>query len=1063
MDRDAFSGWRALQSLCLLLVLSASALTALAGAKVLFNIPAGDLSHTLQQFAGQANVTVQYAGQPQALSGIHTQALSGEVDPRRALSLLLSGTAVTAQWDGDTVVTLLKTSPPTQPRHFDLDAGDASPMLNEYSRQSDAQVLFDFNLLRSSKTGAVKGTYSANDAIKRMLRGSGLVFDWVNDHTIAVTPKKKGALARLWHSIQKRLTSRGKQHPGEKHEGDPSDAATEIVVAADPASSTPLPPAARVVAVNRDELDRAGVATTQDFLRTRPEMFGGGPNEGTVLSTEQQSNTGLGVGANFRGLGAGATKPLVNGRPMSASGSAAAFADISNIPIGVVDHIELIPEGATALYGADAVGGVINFVLRNHFEGAQSHASTGFAQGHTLGEQQFDHLAGFRLGDASGLVALEYYHRDALLASDRAKANSDLTPFGGSDYDTPFGNPGTLVVGSQTWAIPRGQDGRALTASELQPGVSLHDLNAGSMILPSQERLNAYTRLDLPVTDNTQLFADALLGTRRFTKTASGFTTALTVPTSNPYYVNPTGDSSQPVGVLYGFLQDLGPMRLTGTVNTGNMALGFTHLSDAWNATGLVGYAFEQQHTRIDNLVNIGALDAALADPDRTTAFNPFGDGSSTSPNTLAGIRSQARFVFDSSNWFARVTADGSLFEVPGGVFKLVAGSELRREQLDSASRVSDIPTSQTQSRSIWAGFAELRLPVVGPTNRVPGVDSLALSAAGRLAHCSDVGTSATPSFTATWSPFKSLRVRATDAWVFKPPTLGDLSTVNAGSELTPVPDSRSPTGQSLALVAFGGNADLRPARGRSWSLGMDFTPSLLPGLKVAVTRFDIYLDGGVNALSLNSDVLGDPRFASLVNPDPTPAERTAVCGRGTFYGDLSNCLTSAVPIVDARSLNISRVRTAGYDLAAKYGFSTPAGQFDLGLEGTYVARFAQAFSPATPLTNLVNTDHNPPAHRGRASFDYRWAGWDIAAFVNYTGRYRDIDSVPERSVAAWTTVDAQVSYAIRDAGLRLTASAQNIFGELPPFISNPIGVGWDQENATPYGRQLRFGLQKSW
>lgn len=1063
MDRDAFGRWRAVQSLCLLLVLSASALRALAGAQIHFDIPAGDLPATVQQFGAQAHVSVQYAAPRRGFRGIHTRELSGEVEPHRALSLLLAGTPVTAQWDGDSKVTLLKMNPPAQPKKFELDAGDTSVMLNEYSRQSDAQVLFDFTVLRGIKSGPVKGTFSATEALERLLRGTGLVFEWINDHTVAVTPKKPGVIARLWARFRKGLTSSAKQHPEEQHVSDLPDAATEIVVAADLASVAPLSPAARVVAITRDELDRAGVATTQDFLRTRPELFGGGPNEGTVLGTEQQSNTGLGVGANFRGLGAGATKALINGRPMAASGNAAAFADISNIPLGVLDHVELIPEGSTALYGADAAGGVINFVLRNHFDGAQTRASTGFAQGHTLGEQQLDHLAGFHLGNTSLLVGLEYYHRDDLLASDRAEAVSDLTPFGGSNHDSPFGNPGTVVVGSQSWAIPRGQNGRSLTAGDLQPGVSLHDLNAGSMILPSQERLNAYTRADLPVTNSTQLFADALLGTRRFTKAASGFTTALTVPTSNPYYINPTGDSSLPVGVLYGFLPDLGPMRLEGTVNTGNIALGFTHLSDTWNATGSVGYAFENQHTRINNLVNIGALNAALADPNPATAFNPFGDGTSTNSNTLDGIRSQARFVFDSSNWFARVTTDGTLFETPGGPVSLVAGSEFRREQLDSASWVSDIPSSQTQSRTISAGFAEIRLPVVGPANQVPGIDSLTLTAAGRLTHYSDLGTSATPSFAAMWSPSKSLRVRATDAWVFKPPTLGDLSTVNAGSELTPVPDSRSPSGQTLALVAFGGNAELRPARGRSWSVGVDFTPSLAPGLKIAVTRFDIYLDGTVNALSLNSDVLGDPRFASLVNPDPKLDERAAVCGRGTFYGDLSNCLRTSVPIVDARSVNISRIRTAGYDLAAKYGFSTRAGEFEIGVQGTYVAKFAQAFSSANPLSNLVNTDHNPPAHRERVSFGYRRAGWDVAAFVNYTGRYRDIDSVPERSVASWTTVDTQASYAIPGAGLRLTATALNIFGKLPPFLDNSIGVGWDQENATPYGRQLRFGLQKNW
>src|SRR5262249_25797416 len=158
--------------------------------------------------------------------------------------------------------------------------------------------------------------------------------------------------------------------------------------------------------------------------------------------------------------------------------------------------------------------------------------------------------------------------------------------------------------------------------------------------------------------------------------------------------------------------------------------------------------------------------------------------------------------------------------------------------------------------------------------------------------------------------------------------------------------------------------------------------------LTIALTHFDISLDGVIDALSPTSDVLGDPRFASLVNFNPNAAERAAVCDRGTFYGDLNSCLTSAVPIVDGRSLNVSRVRTAGYDVAAKYVLSTSAGQLEIGLNGTYMSQFAVALASVTPLTNLVNTDHNPLKIRARFSLEYRWAALDAVAFVNYAGKY---------------------------------------------------------------------------
>jgi iron complex outermembrane receptor protein len=142
-------------------------------------------------------------------------------------------------------------------------------------------------------------------------------------------------------------------------------------------------------------------------------------------------------------------------------------------------------------------------------------------------------------------------------------------------------------------------------------------------------------------------------------------------------------------------------------------------------------------------------------------------------------------------------------------------------------------------------------------------------------------------------------------------------------------------------------------------------------------------------------------------------------------------------------------------------------GQFDFGLDGTRTMKFAQSFTAADPMIDLVNTDHNPPALRARASFNYRLGRFGTSFWVNYTGHYRDIDSIPQRSVSAWTTLDAQVSYDLQSLSesafkdLHLTFSVQNAFGSSPPFLNNQLGLGWDQENATPWGRQISFAVRK--
>jgi outer membrane receptor protein involved in Fe transport len=942
---------------------------------------------------------------------------------------------------------------------LNLEAGNASVQLNEFSRQTDIQTLFDFNVLKDLTTNEVHGTYVPGEALKKLLQGTGLMFDWVNSRTIAITPKHTlgGKLARAFSKWKK------------KHLHPQSGESDQVIVSAQAENNEAPPSGGRALRFDHGAIERSGAVTTADFLRTRPELFGGGANEGIVLGAEQASNTALGVGANFRGLGAGATVTRLNGHPMAPSGSTDAFVDILSVPLSAINYIDLRPEGGTALYGGEAAGGIINFVLRDRFDGAQTEAHSGFASGRTLGEQQFNQLWGTHWGEASTVAALEFYRREALAASDRVEATSDLRAFGGDNFDSPFGYPPTVLVGSQTWGVRPGQVGRSLSPADLVAGTqSLHDLNEGASIFPSQKRLSFYSRSTLPLTDNTHLFAEILLGDRQFSKNGSGQAGALILPKSNPYYFNPTGDDSQPVEMLYGFLSDLGPTRLSGTVHTGNIAFGFNRLLDSgWNTTGEFGYTFEKQNTRIDGLVDGTALSAALGDSNPATAFDPFG---STNPKTLAGIRSQARFGFNSTLGFAQITADRALLSLPGGDLKLVVGSELRREKLTKSSDISDVSAAETLYRNSWAGFGELRVPLVGPGNRLIGVENLELSVAERIERFSDVGSVSTPSFTALWSPIPSLRLRATDAWIFKPPNLGDLSETDTASEILSLPDAHAATGQSIALIAFGGNHGLQPEKGRSWSLGLDFDTPVLPGLTLALTHYDIYLDGRINSPSLPSDVLDDPRFAPLVSRDFTPEERAAACHRGAFYGDPASCLTvPIIGIVDDRLLNSARVRTRGEDVAAKYSRSTPWGDIEIGLDATYISEFAEALTSTTPLTDIVNTEHNPLRVRGRASMGYRFRRIDASVFANYAGHYRDTASIPERRIAAWTTVDTQVSYDFNTlsesifSGLRLSVGVRNLLGSRPPFVNNQVGLGWDQENAQPFGRVGSVTLRKRW
>src|SRR5262249_47998635 len=152
----------------------------------------------------------------------------------------------------------------------------------------------------------------------------------------------------------------------------------------------------------RVDIERSGFATAQDFLHTLPQVFGGGPNLNTVLGREVQTNSNVGVGVNIRGLDAGATLVLIDGRRIAPSGTEGAFDDISNIPVSILDHIDVLPDAVGSRYGGDAVGGIVNFVTRQHFSGLYTQARDGGVTSGHMGERQFSQLFG-HTGDSNSL------------------------------------------------------------------------------------------------------------------------------------------------------------------------------------------------------------------------------------------------------------------------------------------------------------------------------------------------------------------------------------------------------------------------------------------------------------------------------------------------------------------------------------------------------------------------------------------------------------------------------------------------------------------------------------
>ncbi|MBM0171000.1 TonB-dependent receptor plug domain-containing protein [Altererythrobacter sp. C41] len=473
------------------------------------------------------------------------------------------------------------------------------------------------SVLEDRRSNRVQGELPAEEALARLLAGSGLTVQ-----------KIEGALV---------LRAAGQLAPDLRApKPEPIVVTGTRIRGSGPVGST-------VITVDREELDRSGRATLADFVRTIPQNFSGGPaeaNVGTTARGNATSNIGFGTGVNLRGLGPGSTLTLIDGTRPALGGASGAFADLSLIPAAAIERIEILTDGASAIYGSDAVAGVVNIRLRNRFEGVEARLRAGTADG-DLGTYQASQIVGRRWGGGHVVVAGEYYQRGRLPSHKRAYATEDLRPFGGPDLRSNYGNPGTIVAANgAAFRIPAGQDGTDLTPDELIPGgFNLGDARRHVDLLPRQETVSLYGSGEQNLGGGFSLFARALYAKRRFEarRRVLGIS-PLTITPSHPYYVDPIG-TGENIRVYYDPVADFGPEGVKGTVRAFNAILGGRAELGRWSLELSGGYGVQREGYEAVNLVHLLRLARAVAATDPAWALNPFGDGSVNDPALIDSLR----------------------------------------------------------------------------------------------------------------------------------------------------------------------------------------------------------------------------------------------------------------------------------------------------------------------------------------------------------------------------------------------------------------------------------------
>ena len=838
------------------------------------------------------------------------------------------------------------------------------------------------------------------------------------------------------------------------------------------------PVGSTLIDFTQTDLLETGGNSLSESLRYLPQIDNLGVTEGSRTGIGGAGNIVYGNSINLRGISPYATLTLLDGHRVPPGGTTGATVDPDSFPSLMMQRVDIVADGASATYGSDAIAGVVNLILRRNVEGVEVQARYGSANHYE--ENREGLVAGHSWGSGQITIGLEQSYHSDLNGQNRDFFSSNQTPYGGTDYRSNQCNPGNIVVNGVSYAIPAGGVTPA-TASSLAAGTTnLCDNAKYQDILPQARHQDVAFTLDQRITDWLSLYGDGTYAKRTFLAKSAAYTGALTVPSSNAYFVAPPGTNPASETVNYSFANDIGPYNLDlGDSVNEQITLGFkADLGAGWQARvdGTVGRDGDWVLSPPRAEVN-PALGAALASSNPATALNVFGGA-----NSAAVINPIFGGVFlgpgNSEEQVAEVQADGPIFTLPGGDARLAVGAQWRHDTLlyglNSGPPGAQLVLRQDLGRHSESGFAELLIPIVGAANAVTGVRKLDLDIAGRYEDYSDFGSTTHPKIGVNWSPAESWLVHASYGTSFRAPLLSELVGPLKGTFVQQYSDPLSPTGTSFGYTLGGGNPTLKPETATTYSFGVDYEP--VDNAKISLTYYNINYKNQIQQYLSDLTILQQAnQLGSLITRCPSAACSALISQYITGPGALplfGPPLANPSVYVNGLNENLGGVKTQGFDLSARYTFETSVpGRFTVGLTANEVIQYDVQFTPGGAFYDELNTTLNPLKLRLRGDLGWANGPWSLKLFANFANSYTNTQVTPYHSVDSNLTVDVDANY---DVGrqvtvawakdLTVTLHVMNVGNSTPPYVNIPIGNnggGYDPGAASPIGRLISLGLGK--
>ena len=851
--------------------------------------------------------------------------------------------------------------------------------------------------------------------------------------------------------------------------------------------------------LSAETIAKTGAGTVADLIQALPAMQGF-----SIEATAAGSNSGGNVSASIHDIGESYTLVLLNGRRVAPQGSGSAV-NLNAIPMSAVERVEILTDGASALYGSDAIAGVINFILKDNVKATSVEASMSQPFDSSAGRQSYFNLTSGWTDEAGRIKLVGAYRHDerkAIKATEREFAKTSYLPFShnGSDYVmdrtsaysiganasvkmNKASGTGTETIGFNPYYKANGKCA-PLNFSQAANDASTQNcgFDSGTMveIVPESKRDSFFGKLTFKLNDNINLFAETALSRLDLTARIAANTAPISIAKGSTYYndyIKPylTADQDSRVTSVNALYRTYGfGSRGSNTItDSTHFVTGAEGDLGAWSFnTGLTW-----SRNKIDERYTEGyALNQPFRDMIANRTINPFDPIGTLSDATKQQI-SDATFrgsIRTASTTLKGIDARASreLFSLPGGAAQVAVGGDFRnyhyeQSPSEAASNGSiynfNTPARYDMERDTYGVFTELAAPVA---------KSVELSLAARYDGYSAIDNGVTNTtmgkrehattykVSARWQPTQGFLVRGSYGTGFKAPSMLDIGQplVNAGftasSYNCPTAlgnDALCQSGKAQYNVYSGGNADLKPEKSKQFTIGFRAEPT--NAFSFGADLWDVKMTDAVSSVS-EQQIFADPvKFRDLFTTYTQPST-------GATYWAIKSL-----------SINIGKTHNQGLDwdftARQKFGF----GNFSSTLAGTYLIK-SDYTKPGTSdeWTNSMNFFGTNNAvsfrHVVRWTNTLETGAFSNTLIANYRNGYTDASSTVlnlstsqlesiRLHVPSHLTWDWQGKWTVNKQ-LALRAGIKNLLDRDPPLsLRNSSGhqVGFDPRYADPTGR----------